>query len=48
MRDREVKLTSNMTYLAFLIHHGYVNAENGPDLVQIYSRLHRNRDLFTA
>lgn len=27
MRDGEVKLTCNMTYLAFLIRHGYVNAE---------------------
>lgn len=48
MRDGEVKLTCNMAYLAFLIRHGYVHAENEPDLVQICSRLHRNHDLFIA
>ncbi|KAK5655314.1 hypothetical protein OQA88_5881 [Cercophora sp. LCS_1] len=38
MRNGEVKLTCNMTYLAFLIRHGYINAENEPDLVEISLR----------
>ncbi|KAK3935389.1 hypothetical protein QBC46DRAFT_222241, partial [Diplogelasinospora grovesii] len=41
MRNGEVKLTCNMTYIAFLIRHGYINAENELDLVEICSRLHR-------
>ena len=46
MADGEVKSTSNMVYLEFLIRHGYVNSENEPDLVEICSRLHRRLDLF--
>ncbi|KAK0711871.1 hypothetical protein B0H67DRAFT_685408 [Lasiosphaeris hirsuta] len=40
MRNDEVKLTCNMTYLALLVRHGYINAENEPNLVEICSRLH--------
>lgn len=46
MRNGEFKLTCNVTYLAFLTRHGYVTAENVPDLVELCSRLHRNFDLF--
>ena len=48
MASGEVKLTCNMTYIAFLIRHGYINAENEPALVEICSRLHRRHDLFIA
>ena len=48
MRAGEFKLTCEMTYLAFLIRHGYINGENEPDLVEICSRLHRKHDLFTV
>lgn len=46
MRNGEFKLTCNMTYLAFLIRHGYINSDNEPNLVQICSRLHRLHNLF--
>jgi len=46
MASGQVKLTCNMTYLAFLIRHGHINAENEPDFVEICSRLHRHHDLF--
>jgi isopentenyldiphosphate isomerase len=48
MKNGEVKLTCNMTYLAFLIRHGYITAENEPDIIEICSRLHRYHDLFIA
>jgi isopentenyldiphosphate isomerase len=48
MRSGEFKLTCNMTYMAFLIRHGYINAENEPDFVEICSRLHRRHALFIA
>ncbi|KAK2611592.1 hypothetical protein N8I77_004925 [Diaporthe amygdali] len=35
MKNGEFKLSYNMTYLAFLIRHGYINAENEPDLPEI-------------
>lgn len=38
MANGEVKPTCNMTYLAFLIRHGYFNAETEPALVEICSR----------
>ncbi|KAH6618338.1 NUDIX hydrolase domain-like protein [Chaetomium sp. MPI-SDFR-AT-0129] len=44
MRNGEVKLTCNMTYLAFFIRHGYITAENEPDIIEICSRLHRHHD----
>jgi len=48
MRQGEFKLNCNMTWLAFLIRHGYLNSENEPDIVQICSRLHRKHDLFVV
>lgn len=48
MKNGEFKLSCNMTYLAFLIRHGYINAENEPDLPEICSRLNRKHDLFIA
>ena len=40
------KLNCAMTWMAYLIRHGVVNAENEPNLVEISSRLHRKHDLF--
>ena len=48
MYNGDFKLTCNMTYLAFFIRHGYINAENEPNLVEICSRLHRRHALFIA
>lgn len=48
MKNGEFKLSCNMTYLAFLIRHGYINAENEPGLPEIYARLHRRHQLFIA
>ena len=44
--ESKSKLNRAMTWLSFLICHGYVNAENEPALVEIDSRLHRKHDLF--
>lgn len=46
MRDGKFKLTCKLTCMAFFIRHGYINAENEPDLVEIWSRLHRRHSLF--
>lgn len=46
VRKGELKLNCAMTWLAFLIRHGHINAENEPKLEEITSRLHRNHDLF--
>lgn len=48
MKNGEFKLSCNMTYLAFLIRHGYINAENEPHLPEICARLHRRHQLFIA
>jgi 8-oxo-dGTP pyrophosphatase MutT (NUDIX family) len=48
MRRGEFKLNCNMTWLAFMIRHGHLNAENEPDLVEICSRIHRKHDLFVV
>jgi isopentenyldiphosphate isomerase len=48
MRQGEFKLNCNVTWLAFMIRHGYLNAENEPDLVEICSRIHRKHDLFVV
>lgn len=48
MKNGEFKLSCNMTYLAFLIRHGYINAENEPDLPEICARLHRRHQFFIA
>lgn len=42
----EFKLNCAMTWMAFLIRHGHVNAENELYLTEICSRLHRKHDLF--
>ena len=44
----EFKLNCAMTWLAFLIRRGVVNAENEPNLVEICARLHRKHDLFVV
>ena len=41
----EFKLNCAMTWMAYLIRHGIVNAENEPNLLEIDSRLHRKHDL---
>ena len=46
LRRGEFKLNCGMTWMAYLVRHGIVNAENEPDLVEICSRLHRKQDLF--
>lgn len=48
MRNGEFKLNCNMTWLAFLIRHGYLTAENEPDFLEICARLHRKHDLFVV
>lgn len=45
MRKGEFKLNCNMTWLAFLIRHGHLTAENEPDFLEICARLHRRHDL---
>ena len=42
----EFKLNCGMTWMAYLVRHGIVNAENEPNLVEICSRLHRKHDIF--
>ncbi|KAI0472345.1 NUDIX hydrolase domain-like protein [Xylaria cf. heliscus] len=46
MGKGEFKLTCNLTYMAFLIRHGHISAENEPHLVEICSRLNRYHHLF--
>ena len=42
----EFKLSCAMTWMAYLIRHRVVNAEDEPNLVEICARLHRKHDLF--
>ena len=42
----EFKLSCAMTWMAYLIRHGVVNAEDEPSLVEICARLHRKHDIF--
>ena len=42
----ELKLNCGMTWMAYLVRHGIINAENELNLVEICSRLHRKHDLF--
>lgn len=42
----EFKLNCAMTWMAYLVRHGVVNAENEPNLVEINARLHRKHDHF--
>lgn len=44
----EFKLDCAMTWMAYLIRHGVVNAENEENLVEISSRLHRKHDIFVV
>ena len=46
LRRGEFKLNCGMTWMAYLVRHGIVNAENEPNLVEICSRLHRKHDFF--
>jgi hypothetical protein len=48
LRQGEFKLNCAMTWMAFLIRHGHVNAENEPRLMEIEARLHRKYDLFVV
>ncbi|KAH7091336.1 hypothetical protein FB567DRAFT_567718 [Paraphoma chrysanthemicola] len=48
LRKGEFKLNCAMTWMASLIRHGYVNAENESNLAEISSRLHRKHELFIA
>ncbi|PSN62197.1 hypothetical protein BS50DRAFT_533154 [Corynespora cassiicola Philippines] len=48
LRKGEFKLNCAMTWMAYLIRHRHVNAENEPNLVEISSRLHRKHDLFVV
>lgn len=41
MANGEVKLSCDITYLAWLIRHGYITAENEPDFVEICARMQR-------
>ncbi|KAF2823029.1 thiamine pyrophosphokinase [Ophiobolus disseminans] len=45
-RKSEFKLNCAMTWMAFLIRHGHVNAENESNFMEISARLHRRHDLF--
>ncbi|CAI6334849.1 unnamed protein product [Periconia digitata] len=46
LRKGDFKLDCAMTWMAFLIRKGHVNAENEPHIIEICSRLHRKHDLF--
>jgi len=46
LANGEFKLNCAMTWLAFLIRHGHITAEQEPNLMEICSRLHRKHDLF--
>jgi isopentenyldiphosphate isomerase len=46
LKRGEFKLNCAMTWMAFLIRHGHVNAEIEPHLTEICARLHRKHDLF--
>ena len=48
LRRGEFKLNCGMTWMAYLVRHGVVDAENEPHLVEICSRLHRKHDLFVV
>ncbi|KAI3342365.1 hypothetical protein F4824DRAFT_495307 [Ustulina deusta] len=48
MRKGKSKLTCNLTYMALLIRHGHINAENEPHLVEICSGLNHHDHLFIA
>ena len=37
-----------MTWMAYLVRHGVVNAENEEYLVEICARLHRKHDIFVV
>ena len=44
----EFKLNCAMTWMAYLIRHGIVNAENEDRLFEINARLHRKHDIFVV
>ena len=46
LRRGEFKLNCGMTWMAYLVRHGIVNAENEGHLVEICARLNRKHDLF--
>lgn len=46
LTNGEFKLNCAMTWISFLIRHGYITAENEKDFVEICCRLHRKHDLF--
>lgn len=46
LANGEFKLNCAMTWISFLIRHGYITAENERDYVEICCRLHRKHDLF--
>jgi hypothetical protein len=48
LRQGEFKLNCGMTWMAFLIRHGHVNAENEADLGEIEARLHWKHDMFVV
>lgn len=44
----EFKLNCGMTWMAYLVRHSIVSAEEEPNLVEICSRLHRKDDIFVV
>jgi 8-oxo-dGTP pyrophosphatase MutT (NUDIX family) len=46
LENRDFKLNIAMTWMDYMIRHGYVNSENEKHYVEITSRLHRNLDFF--
>lgn len=42
----EFKLNCAMTWMAFLIRHGHVTAENEENLIEICARMHRKHEFF--
>lgn len=42
----EFKMNCAMTWIAYMIHHGYITAENEKNLVEIEARLHRKFEFF--
>ena len=43
---KEFKSNYTMTWLAYLVRHGFVNAAIEPNLLKVCARLNRKHDLF--
>jgi hypothetical protein len=46
LANGEFKLNCAMTWIAYMIRHGYITTENEKNLVEIEARLHRKHEFF--